>query len=79
MDELRDVRLRELKVGELFITRATKLHGLVQQREVVALTPGEEELIAIDVEIMGRDGVLRRKLLHPDVRVGLIGSTSFVL
>ncbi len=75
-DLLDDVRLRQLEEGEFFLTRATKLHGIIQKREFVELLPGEETLAAIAVEIMGADGVLHFKLLHPDVRVTLVDVSS---
>lgn len=67
---LRDVRIRELEEGEIFVTRLTNLHGMVQQK--VREWEGEKRLKHVDVELMGPDGILRRKLIHPDVRVDLV-------
>ncbi len=71
---LKDVKIRELEEGEIFVTRLTNLHGMVQQkvREWVADGDGEKCLKHVDVELMGPDGILRRKLIHPDVRVDLV-------
>lgn len=71
-----DVRLRQLQQGDFFLTRLTKRHGMVQKKEIVILLPEVESLVAVAVELMGEDGILHQKLLHPDVRVDRIDVES---
>lgn len=70
------VRLRQLEHGDFFLTRLTKRHGMVHKKEIVILLPEAEQIAAVAVELMGEDGILHQKLLHPDVRVDRIDVES---
>lgn len=75
MGIIRDLELRYLKEGDFFVTRLTKRHGVFLKEEFYLEQP--TKIKAVIVEIMEQDGVLHRRILHPDVRVDRVGPDAF--
>ena len=69
-----DVRAKELKPGQMFLTRLTKRTGLVQVINFSEEPEDDGALESVTVELLDDSGVIERKEIHPMIRVDLINS-----